>query len=210
MSTSSVSQWIASLRDGNFEIVGRIWERYCNDLVAAAKGYLARFPNRTDDEHDIAQNVIMSIYRGAMAGRLNAIKNRDELWWLLLRLTNHKCLDMVRREMAQKRGGGRVRTESALPSVDDTSPRAILDQLISDAPSPEFLAMMQEQSRRLMDSLRNDQLRSVAVARIEGYTIGEIAAKHSLTERTIERKLQLIRNAWTKELSRARRESDNI
>ena len=94
--------------------------------------------------------------------------------------------------------------------LDETSPRSVLDQLIGDAPSPDFLVMMHEQSRRLMDCLRNDQLRSVAVARIEGYTIGEIAARHSLTERAIERKLQLIRNAWTKELGRAKREPDTI
>ncbi len=210
MSSSSVSQWISSLRDGNFEVVGKIWARYCNDLLEAAKIHLARFPRHTDDEHDIAQNVIMSIYRGAMAGRLNAIKNRDELWWLLLRITRYKCVGMIRREMAQKRGGARVVTESALPSPEEASPRNVLDQLIGDSPSPEFLVTMQEQSRRLMDCLRNDELRSIAVARIEGYSIEEIAARHSLTERTIERKLQLIRNAWAKELNRAKRESDNI
>jgi DNA-directed RNA polymerase specialized sigma24 family protein len=63
---------------------------------------------------------------------------------------------------------------------------------------------MDEENRRLMALLRNDQLRNIALLRVEGYTVVEVAKKLSITSRSVERKLQLIRGAWTTELNRAK------
>jgi DNA-directed RNA polymerase specialized sigma24 family protein len=41
----------------------------------------------------------------------------------------------------------------------------------------------------------------VAVARVEGYTVEEISERLALSRRAIERKLQLIRSKWAKELT---------
>ena len=51
-----------------------------------------------------------------------------------------------------------------------------------------------------MRSLRDDCLRTIVVLRIEGYLVKEIAERLSVGERTVERKLQLIRAKWTQEL----------
>jgi DNA-directed RNA polymerase specialized sigma24 family protein len=48
--------------------------------------------------------------------------------------------------------------------------------------------------------LRNDQLREIAVLRIEGYNVAEIAQKLAISQRALERKLQLIRAQWKREL----------
>jgi hypothetical protein len=71
---------------------------------------------------------------------------------------------------------------------------------VSDAPTPEFLVSLEEQHNRLLGLLRDDRLRQIAVFRIEGFTVPEIAVDLCLSTRSIERKLQLIRGVWSQEL----------
>src|SRR6185312_9638504 len=106
----------------------------------------------------------------------------------------------VRRETAQKRGGGRTRLESGLNGNSDDSKWFGLDQIISEEPTPEFLVELQEQNDRLLGMLRDDNLRYIAMSRIEGFTVPEIAHDLQVSTRSIERKLQLIRGVWSKEL----------
>ncbi len=52
----------------------------------------------------------------------------------------------------------------------------------------------------LLDLLRDETLREIAVMRIEGYSVEEIATKLGIGMRSIERKLQLIRTKWSREI----------
>ena len=49
--------------------------------------------------------------------------------------------------------------------------------------------------------LRDDRLRQIAIFRIEGFTVPEIAQDLHVSTRSIERKLQVIRETWSKELA---------
>jgi DNA-directed RNA polymerase specialized sigma24 family protein len=196
----SVSQWIDQLKEGNADAAQRLWERYALQLVDLARRRLKDAPKRVADQDDVAASVFHSVCRGAAAGRFQNVKNRDDLWWLLLAITQQKVVDHVRRETAQKRGAGRIRSESVLNKGSDESHGFALDRLVGDDPSPEFVVMLDEQHQRLLGLLRDDYLRKIAVSRIEGFTVPEIAADFCVTTRTIERKLQLIRHAWSKEL----------
>jgi DNA-directed RNA polymerase specialized sigma24 family protein len=185
---------------GNSDAAQRLWERYAMQLVELARRRLKDAPKRVADEDDIAASVFHSLCRGAAAGRFQNVKNRDDLWWLLLAITKQKVVDHVRRESAQKRGAGRVHLESGLNGNPDDSRGFALDHLVGDEPTPEFVVMLDEQHERLLGILRDDQLRQIAMFRIEGFTVPEIAEDFHVTTRTIERKLQLIRDAWSKEL----------
>jgi DNA-directed RNA polymerase specialized sigma24 family protein len=196
----SVSYWICHLKDGSAEAAQRLWERYAMQLVELARRRLKDAPKRVADEEDVAASVFHSLCRGAAAGRFQNVKNRDDLWWLLLAVTKQKVVDHVRREMAQKRGVRLTYSESVFNVNPDDSNGFALDRLVGDQPTPEFVVMLEEQHQRLLGLLRDDHLRRIAVSRIEGFTVPEIAADFRVTTRTIERKLQLIRNAWSKEL----------
>ncbi len=63
-------------------------------------------------------------------------------------------------------------------------------------PTPEFAALVAEGLRKLLDSLRDAELRSFALWKMEGYTNTEIAVKRGCGLRTVERKLRLIRSIW--------------
>lgn len=197
---NSVSKWIADLKEGESDATQRLWERYAMQLVDLARRRLKDSPKRIADEEDLALSVFHSLCRGAAAGRFQNVRNRDDLWWLLLAITKQKVVDHIRRETAQKRGSGRIHSESGLNDSSDDSHGFALDRLVGEDPTPEFVVMLDEQHQRLLGLLRDDHLRRIAVSRIEGFTVPEIAADFRVTTRTIERKLQLIRNAWSKEL----------
>jgi DNA-directed RNA polymerase specialized sigma24 family protein len=73
--------------------------------------------------------------------------------------------------------------------------------LIGREPEPAVAAQLVEEYERLLDSLDDDVLRSVAVWKLEGHTNKEIAGKLGRSLATVERKLRLIRDAWEKEVT---------
>jgi RNA polymerase sigma factor (sigma-70 family) len=204
MTSHSVSEWIASLKHGDSEAVQQLWKKYSTALLRLARSRIKNLSQRAADEDDVAQSVFISLCRGASAGRFANVTNRDELWWLLVAMTVQKTIDLARKEQAQKRGAGRVQSEVTVSYPKGGSGDFSLDSLVGNHPTPELLAIMDEEHRRLMAMLRNDQLRKIALWRIEGYTVGEVAERLAITSRSVERKLQLIRGAWATELNRAK------
>ena len=71
-------------------------------------------------------------------------------------------------------------------------PQAIAD-VVGDLPTPEFCAIMSEQVQNLMTVLNDDQLRELALGKMEGYTNDEMARRLGCSLRTVERRLRLIR-----------------
>ena len=198
-SNSSASLWFESLKNADPLAAQRLWDRFSSRLIEHARLRLKGAPRGLADEEDIAQSVFRSIWRAAAAGRLNDITRSDELWLLLLAITRQKVIDYIRRESAQKRGAGRVKSEASL-AAESQEEAFTLDWLIGHEPTPEFVVILDEQSTRLLGLLRDDKLRRVAISRIEGYSVPEIATNLAISTRSVERKLQLIRKTWAKEL----------
>ena len=197
----SITRWIAGLKIGQSEAAERLWSRYAERLVKVAQQRLCRGPGRISDDEDVALSVFSALCAGAAAGRFSELGNRDELWWLLLGITRLKAADRVRSSAGPNHRRGRVFLESDLQGGrGDRGFR--LEKLISPRPTPEFLAMLDEEHERLLGLLRNEQLRSIALWRIEGCTIGEIAERLGIAPRSVERKLSLIRRKWSRELRR--------
>ena len=118
---------------------------------------------------------------------------------MLIKLTAQKAADQARRQRRAKRGGGWVRGESALRQSHASGTDEGLAQIVGDTPTPEFAAMLADQCVRLLDCL-NDNLRPLALAKMEDYTNQEIAVKVGCSLTTVERALRLIRKIWKQEL----------
>jgi DNA-directed RNA polymerase specialized sigma24 family protein len=193
----SVTDWIRALRGDQFdEAAHRLWERYFAQLVLLARARLRSSPRGPADEEDAALSAFDSLCRGVADGRFMNLDGREELWRLLATITIRKATNQYQRERSLKRGGGRVVDEGALPGVRSTEPVG-LDQFISREPTPEFAALMADECRRLFASLRDDTLRHIALLKMEGYGNDQIATRLSCGERTVERKLDLIRKRWS-------------
>ncbi len=194
-SEQSVSGWLVDLRKGGDSVVAQVWNRYFQKLVRLAQRHLCNAEKRVEDEEDVALSVLDSLCAGATANRFQQITNRDELWVLLATMTHRKCVNRIRRNVAQKRGGGKVVGESDLTLGGDSG-QISLDDLETSEPDAETLAILQEDYELLLQTLRNDEMRDIAKWRLDGYSTSEIAEKARLSERSIRRKLDLIRDTW--------------
>jgi DNA-directed RNA polymerase specialized sigma24 family protein len=198
-SEASVTHWIDQLKAGDRAATGPLWERYFRLLVARARAALGAAPRRAADEEDVALSAFDSFIRGAEQGRFPRLDDRDDLWRILLVLTARKAAHQVRDEMRERRGGGKVRPDADLQRPDAEEGEVGLAWVIGSEPTPELAASVAEECRRLLDKLPDDDLRSIAVWQMEGYTVEEIARCLGRSERTVARKLVLIRDLWREE-----------
>ena len=195
----SVTHWLSLLQsDGDAAAAQRLWERYFHRLVGLARAKLQSQPRRAADEEDVALSAFATFCRDAEAGRFPRLADRQDLWRLLVTLTERKAYNMARDERRQKRGGGAVLGEAGLLRPDDSSP-AGLDQLAGREPTPEFAAEVAEECRLLLGRLGSAELQAIAVWKMEGDTAPEIAARLGCALSTVERRLRLIRQIWETE-----------
>jgi DNA-directed RNA polymerase specialized sigma24 family protein len=199
-SEGSISYWIEEIKRGNPVGAEVVWDRYFPQLVRLAREKLRSVPGRMADEEDVALSALESFCRAAQRGCFADLADREGLWRLLFHKVVQKAVDLARHERRKIRGGGRVQGEAALGGVASVSGDQGFAQLPDDTASPELAAMMAEQCRRLLQRLEPD-LQSLALARMEGYSNEEIAQRMRRSVRTVERRLQLIRRKWAKEMS---------
>lgn len=197
MSTDeSITHWIGQVKAGTDGVAQQeLWNRYFRRLAGLARKLLRGAPQRADDEEDVVINAMDSFFRGAEAGRFPDLCDRTDLWPLLVKITAHKAYNQLEKQRAQKRGGGHVRGESVFLDGGADSNTAGLEQIVGDGPTPEFAAQVTEQCERLLERL-DESLRPIAAMKLEGFSNGEIAARLGVVERTVERRLNLIRRIW--------------
>jgi DNA-directed RNA polymerase specialized sigma24 family protein len=194
----SVSQWLDQLQAGSALAAEQLWQRYFHRLVGLARQQLHGAACPSGDEEDVALSVFDSFCRAAGQGRFPEMTNRDNLWRLLVVMTARKAANLRRDEGRYKRGGGKQALRDEAP---EESPEVLLQQVLSREPTPEQVVQMREECERLLRGLGDDELRTVALWRLEGYTIEEIAARLGCVERSVKRRLRLIRSIWERELA---------
>jgi RNA polymerase sigma factor (sigma-70 family) len=183
----SVTYWVDKLRAGDGLAARWLWERYFPTMVDLARRRLGRTACRGADEEDVALSAFKSFCHAAAQGRFADPIDRDNLWQLLFALTARKAVDLIRYESRRKR-------RADAPEVVD------LEGLATPEFGPEFAAQLNEQLQRLLDGLGDPQLREVAQGKMDGLTSAQIAAKLNCSERTVERKLRVIRRLWQEEI----------
>ncbi|MEQ9410653.1 MAG: ECF-type sigma factor [Fuerstiella sp.] len=191
----NVSHWIDQVRDGDSLAAQRIWHHYFDRLVRAVRQKLRGQNRAVSDEEDIVLSVFESFYRAAENGRFPDLADRDDLWRLLLTMSARKAVDKRRHDQRQRRGAG-VRVQSLDQASDDQQ----IAQAIGDEPTPEMVLMLQESVEKLLSHLGDGPLRELAVAKLEGASNAESARRFGCSERTIERRLHLIREKCQQEL----------
>ncbi len=184
----SVTLFFDQLRAGSPGAAEALWARFFPRLVALARRALAGRPQRVADADDAAQSAFASFCLRVKAGEFS-LHDRADLWNLLGVITARKARKQVRREAAEKRGGGRVLSEGALTRPDGTP--LSLDQAAATRPADDFDLHCAE----LLDQL-DPELREFALLRLLGFRNREIADRFGCTERKVERKLNLIRLKW--------------
>ena len=188
------------MKVGDSTAANRIWQHYFDRLARSVRGRLSGQNRAVSDEEDIVLSVFDSFYNAAENGRSPDLSDRDDLWRLLLRMAARKVIDKRRHDLRQRRGGS-----VKLHSLDHAGDDGAVDdgrviEASGDEPSPEMVLMTQESVEQLFSHLGVGQLRDLAGAKLEGYTNAELAQRFDCSERTIERRLHLIREKCQQEL----------
>lgn len=186
MSDDSITIWIRRLEAGDPDAAERLWKSYFPGMVRSARWRMQGFSSHLADEEDIALSAFKSFCRAT--GNLHQLQDRVSLWPFLLMLVARKVSQLIRHERRAKRFG------RLAPSPDGME--ALLNEVPGREPSPDLVHQLSDECQNLFDRLPDDSLRLVASMKLEGYTNGEIASHLDCGHRTIERKLQVIRQLW--------------
>jgi DNA-directed RNA polymerase specialized sigma24 family protein len=189
----SVTRWLGPLQAGDPAAAQQLWERYFRRLVGLARKKLHGVRRLRADEEDVALSAFDSFCRCAEQGRFPQLADRDNLWRLMMTITARKAAHLLRDE---GRRSGRV-AESASPTTGEAE--QALEQVLSREPDPALAAQVAEEYQQLLRALADPELQAVAVWKIEGYSVQEIAAKLGYAARSVKRKLRLIREIWERE-----------
>jgi len=181
----SVTHWLRRLEsDDDSAAQQQLWDRYFARLTAVARARLGTAPRREADEEDVALSVFESFFRAARDGRFPQLRDRTGLWPLLVKITARKAVNQIKRQNAQKRSAARE-----APLVDPS-------RLTGREPTPQFALEVAEQVESLLGRL-DDELRGIALMKLEGYENRDIAARLGIVERSVSRKLARIRVQWS-------------
>jgi DNA-directed RNA polymerase specialized sigma24 family protein len=194
MTDSSVSVWIERLKTGDDEAAGALWQAYFGRLVGLARQFLGGTRRAVADEEDVALSAFASFCRGAGGDRFAALNDREDLWQILAVLTRRKALDLHEHHARLKRAASRTQS---LPEDGSDAAHAPT----CPDPSPALAAELAEQVQHLLSRLQTAELRQIALWKMEGFSNAEVAALRGCTERTVERKVWIIRQIWQAEVA---------
>src|SRR5262249_39671088 len=150
------------------EAARKLWDHYFLQLVHVVRRKLPDQYRRAFDEEDVALSAFKSFCAGVAEERFPQLDSRDNLSAVLVLIGARKAHAYLQRNNRQKRGGGQVRGESVFlrPQADGAEPVG-LDALVSEEPTPAFAAQVAEECQRLLDSLGDEVLRTVAVLKMQ-------------------------------------------
>ena len=148
-------------------------------LVNLARHKLGGASKKVADEEDVAIVAFEQFCRQAKAGRFPRLSDRDDLWQILIVITERRAIDLKRKRDATGESSGVAFADVA-----------------SREPTPEFAAEMSDHLAALLKSLNDAQLEHVVMLKMAAHTNEEIAEDLGCSVRTVERKLAMIRKRW--------------
>jgi len=177
------------------EACSDLWDAVYDRLATLARQRLATQNRRMADEEDVALSAVKSFIRASEAGRLSAVKTRDDLWRVLITIMIRKSNTLRQHLETEKRGNGWVRGDSAFTMIAGGGPADF--HQITDPSHPEhFVESLMGACRERIEGLPDSTLQQIALKRMEGCEVTEIALQLGLSVATIKRKLARIRDLW--------------
>jgi DNA-directed RNA polymerase specialized sigma24 family protein len=191
----SVTELLHQLKSGDRSGVQELWERYFHRLVGLARKKLQNHPKTVADEEDIALSAFKSFCLRAEEGKFPKLDDREDLWRILTMLTSRKASGQIKYDGQEKRDWHKEQHDEERDTADN-SEEGLLIQVISKEPDPAFVSEMMDQCNWLLKELKDEQLKKIALWKLEGRTNEEIASEMGCSPATIERRLHMIRCCW--------------
>jgi DNA-directed RNA polymerase specialized sigma24 family protein len=193
----SVSRQIRELKAGLTDAEGLLYTRYFKPLAAMAAASIRRISDALIDDETAADSALLAVLERIKAGEGGDILTSNDLLTTLLNTLKEKIKSRRRKETAAKRGGGKVQSVDDFDALLD---RAFLDRLGRRAPTPEDLIRLLQLESDAVKLLPDEESRCITLLCLAEYKKAEISSLLRIPLRTLERKLQLIRATWRKNL----------
>lgn len=191
---SSVTEWINQLRNGETEACEKLWIHYLARLTSMISRRLGTQNNGVSDEEDVLIDTCEVCFRKIEQGEYPDIQSRDDYWKLLTKIAENKSIDQIRRS---KKGIDKHRIDPVATSgYADGLQENFVDMAVGCEPTPEFAAMVADESRYQLSRLE-PKLAEVVRLRMMGFKIKEIAEEIQRSVPTVERYLRLVKEIWS-------------
>ena len=191
--SGSVSKALVRFNEIEEKASQLIWDRYFERLRDFANGKIYPRHKRLFDGEDIAGSALLTLMNGLRENRFGDLKNRDQLWQMLVVIATRKTLNSAAFHDRVKRGGGKVQGGSAIENaIELKGLNGYFEQDQDPAKFVEFEMTCQE----LLNALPSEGYRQITLMRLAGFSNVEIAKKTGCSRRTIDRKLNAIRLVW--------------
>ncbi len=184
MHQDAVTDWLFRLGEDE-DAAALLWERFSGRMAQLARQRLRSVRTGAFDEEDVALSAFNTFCQAMRNGRSEPPDSRDGLWRLLAVITARKANQRIKQETRLKRGGDVARTND----VD-------WHEVTSEEPTPEVVVLLTDQCRQLLEDLPDDDLRRVAILKLEGLSNKEIVERTRFSRPTIQRMLKIIRQSW--------------
>lgn len=172
----------------------QVWEEFFPRLAGLARKKLDAIPRRVVDEEDVALSAINSFFNGYKEGRFR-IEERDDMWRLLATIAARKSIAHQRRFFSQQRGAGAVRGESVF-EVNGDAAFSGLERIQDLNQMPELPDQVFSTCEELLNSLKNENLRTTAIMKMQGYSHQEISDHLNCSVARTKQRVASIRKQW--------------
>jgi RNA polymerase sigma factor (sigma-70 family) len=165
------------------------YQRYFLRMIGLLRRRLPAYLCQRVEPADLAQSAWASFLRDFAEGRLD-LEGRDSLWPLLARIAICKYHDLVEKAHTQKRDAARE------TSLDAGSSGQVAFEPLAAEPSPYEEAAAAETAELIGARLRDERQKQILAMHLGGYLVREISDEVRLSERTVKRVLQKIRDLY--------------
>lgn len=191
-----VTQWLDGFRAKEPQAQAFIFRRYLPKLTAYARNKVLGENRRltvAEGSTDAYTQAFMDLCDEVHDDPTIPLSNHKDLERLLRRRTESRALDILRKAMAQKRGGGRVVGESDLVGEDGEF-GGLMDLLATE----ENARLLEESCEEMFAALPDDLHRQVARIRVDDpdCTDAQVAKQVGVSVSTVKRILKKIREVW--------------
>jgi RNA polymerase sigma factor (sigma-70 family) len=179
---------LARYQSGSDAAATELFQRYVERLTALARGRLSRRLSSRFDPEDVVMSAYRSFFRRAAAAELS-VAGHGDLWRLLVAMTLNKLHHRIDEHTADKRS---VAAEH--PSGVESS---ILSAVPSLDPTPDEAAAFADELEAVFTELSPPE-RRVLEMRLQGELVDDIALEMEISERTVRRWLDKIREVLSR------------
>ncbi|MBL8871883.1 MAG: hypothetical protein JNK90_19060 [Planctomycetaceae bacterium] len=195
--SGSITLWLDRLRNQEDSIAqNALWQQFATRVLSLARAKLRYHRTKIADEDDVANSVFEALFTGVASGGFPNLNNRDDLWGLLIRLTENKAIDLIRYENRKRR----IAKPNGAGPLDKREENDVQNDL-SNFPDKRLTAeeelQFAETCSLLLARLEDPVLIAIAQFKLEGHSNTAISEFISRPLRTVERKIAMIRSIWS-------------